>query len=374
MNNKIYLDNNAATKLDEEVLKVIINEIHPSNPSSLHFFGKRAKKLLLESKIKIASFLKVKPDNLIFTSGGTEAVNMAIKGLINPFSDNHIIATKIDHACVYNMLKYLERLGCKISWVEVDKYGAITPNQILENIKENTKLIVISAVNSETGVKTNLEQIAKIAKENNIYLAVDGVALLGKEFFTIHKGISTMAFSSHKIHGPQGVGLCYVNSKINLTPLLYGGPQENEKRAGTENLSGILGFAKAIDLLNIYLPKASIEMLNLRNYFESTLLKELKNISINGLGSRICNTSNICFEEIDAETLLILLDQNGILASHGSACSSGLITPSRTLLNMQIDPKKVRSSIRFSFSRYTTREEINKALMIIIKLVKKLKK
>lgn len=374
MNQKIYLDNNATTNIDLEVLKVLTEELYPLNPSSVHFYGRKAKKLLLDARCEIASFFKTKPENLIFTSGGTEAVNLAIRGLIKSNSNPHIIASKIDHASVYNTLKYLEKNGCEITYVEVGKYGAIQPDQIRQNIKENTKLIVISAVNSETGVKSNLEEIAKIAKQNNIYLAVDGVALLGKELFAIPDGISTMAFSSHKIHGPKGIGLCYVDSNTNLTPLFLGGPQENERRAGTENLSGILGFAKAIELLKSSLPNATDLMLDLRNYFENNLINNLEDISINGIGPRICNTSNICFKNVDAESLLILLDQNNVMASHGSACSSGAMSISRVLLNMGIDPKDARSSIRFSFSRFTTKEEIDKAFSIIISLVKKLRK
>ncbi len=374
MNQKIYLDNNSTTQIDLEVLKVITNETEPLNPSSIHFYGRKAKKLLLDARNQIANFLKTKSENLIFTSGGTEAVNLAIRGLISPNSNIHIIASKIDHASVYNTLKYFEEKGCEITYINVGKYGALKPEQIQQSIKENTKLIVISAVNSETGVKTNLEQIARLAKENDIYLVVDGVALLGKELFTIPHGISTMAFSSHKIHGPKGIGLCYVDSKIELIPLFFGGPQEYEKRAGTENLSGILGFAKAVELLNTYLPNTTSKMLNLRNYFETTLLNNLEDISINGQGPRICNTSNICFKNVDAQSLLILLDQNNIMASHGFACSSGAMSISRVLLNMQIEPKDARSSIRFSFSRYTTKEELDQAVSIIISLVKKLRK
>lgn len=374
MNQKIYLDNNATTKLDPEVLKVLAEEIYPLNPSSVHFFGRKAKKMLLDAKGQIASFLKTKTENLIFTSGGTEAVNLAIRGLITPHSKAHIIASNIDHVSVYNTLKYLEENGFEITYVEVGKYGAIKPSQILENIKENTKLIVVSAVNTETGVKTDIEEIAKIAKENDILLAVDGVGLLGKELFTIPDGVTTMAFSSHKIHGPKGVGLTFVNSKIKFFPILFGGPQEDEKRAGTENLSGILGFAKAIELLNIYLPKATDHMLSLRKYFEKSLLDNLEDISINGEGERICNTSNVCFKNVDAESLLILLDQNNVMASHGSACSSGSMSISRVLLNMGISPKDARSSIRFSLSRYNTKQEIEEALNIIINLIKKIKK
>jgi len=374
MNQKIYLDNNATTQIAKEVLDIITNEIYPSNPSSVHFFGRRAKALLLEARGQIASYLQVKPKEIIFTSGGTEAINMAIRGLIEELNNSHIIAADIDHACVHNTLEYLQKKGHETTYVNVGKYGAIKAEQIIPLIKDSTKLIVISAVNSETGVKTDIDEIAKIAKKNDISLAVDGVALLGKEVFSIPKGVTTMAFSSHKIHGPKGVGLCYVNKKVKLSPLLYGGPQESENRAGTENLSGILGFAKAIELLDEYLPNAIDQMFELKNHFETTLLNELENIKIIGEGPRVCNTSNICFKGVDAEDLLIVLDHNNVLASHGSACSSGSLSPSRTLLNMSIDPKEVKSSIRFSISRYTTKDEIDKALEIIITLVKKLRK
>ncbi|EKE20900.1 MAG: hypothetical protein ACD_7C00437G0003 [uncultured bacterium] len=373
MNQKIYLDNNATTVLDPKVLEVITQENYPLNPSSIHYYGRKAKNLLIEARNLIASFLKTKPENLIFTSGGTEAVNLAIRGLVFQ-GPCHIISSKIDHVSVYNTLTYLEKKGHEVTCLDTDEYGAVKPEQILQNIKQNTKLIVISAVNSETGVKTNLEQIAKIAYENNLFLAVDCVALLGKELFSIPKGVTTMAFSSHKIHGPKGIGLCYFSSKTKLNPVLFGGPQENGQRPGTENLSGILGFAKAIDLLNSYLPKAAQTMQNLRDYLENTLLSNLKEISINGKGPRICNTSNICFKNVDAESLLILLDQNNIMASHGSACSSGSMSISRVLLNMGISPIDAKSSIRFSLSRNTTKEEIDQALKIIISLANKLRK
>lgn len=374
MNKKIYLDNNATTQIDPEVLKAIIQEACPLNPSSIHFFGRKAKKLLMEAKDQIAAFLKTRSENLIFTSGGTEAVNLAIRGLIGQNSKIHIICGKIDHICVYNTLHHLKEKGHELTYVNVGKYGAIEPDQIIQNIKENTKLIVISAVNSETGVKTDLAKIAKIAKDNDIYLTVDGVALLGKELFTIPEGVTAIAFSSHKIHGPKGIGLCCADSKIKLAPLFFGGPQEHEKRAGTENLSGILGFAKAVDLLNTHLPQATHTMLNLRNYFENALLTNLRDISINGDGPRICNTSNICFKNVDAESLLILLDQNNVMASHGSACSSGSMSISRVLLNMGISPKDAKSSIRFSLSRNSTKKEIDQAIDIIINLVNKLRK
>ncbi|MBN2479162.1 MAG: cysteine desulfurase [Parachlamydiales bacterium] len=371
---KIYLDNNATTTIDPEVLKVISQEKDPSNPSSIHFYGRNAKKLLLNAKENIATFLQTKVDDLIFTSGGTEAVNTAIKGLALSNPKCNIISTNTDHSCVFNSVKYLGTLGFDITYLDTGKYGALKPEQIKEALKDNTKIIVISAVNSETGVLSDYESIAKIAQDTDIYLIVDGVALLGKKLFKIPKGISAMCFSAHKMHGPKGVGLLYLRSDIkSFTPLLHGGPQENEKRAGTENLYGILGFSKAIDLLKDHLPKAEEKMQKLKDHFENTLKTNL-DISVNGEGLRICNTSNICFNGIEAETLLILLDQNGVLASHGSACASGSITASRVLINMGYSLNQAKSSIRFSICRNTTKEEIDTALNIIIKIVKELEK
>ncbi len=375
---KIYLDNNATTQIDKEVLDEMLKFHLPLNPSSTHFFGKKAKEFLEDAREKIASYLQVEANNLIFTSGGTESANIGIRSLIeHPFNistyrKTHIIASDIDHSCVYKTLKHLEKKGFDISYIKTGKYGAIKPKQIFASIKKNTKLIVISAVNSETGVKTDVDKIAQIAKDNDIFLFVDAVAWLGKEKFTIPKGVTTMGFSSHKLHGPEGVGLCYIKEGIKISPLFFGGPQEFEKRAGTQNLRGIAAFAKAVELLNNHLPKATENMQQLKNHFENTLKSELKNVSINGEGPKICNTSNICFKNIDAESLLILLDKKGVLASHGSACASGSMELSRVLLNMGIDPKDVRSSIRFSICRNTTKEEINKALEIIISTVKKL--
>lgn len=376
---RIYLDNNAATQIDKEVLEQIIKLNLPLNPSSTHFYGKIAKQYLQDARESIASYLKVKAQCLVFTSGGTESSNLGIRSLVEDPSSlltpqkNHIIASDIDHSCVYNSLKHLEKKGFEISYIKVGKYGAIKPDQILPLIKENTKLIVISAVNSETGVKTDYPKIAKIAEEKNIYLFVDGVALLGKEEIEIPNGVTSMGFSSHKLHGPGGVGMCYFKEGTKMHPLFFGGHQEFEKRPGTQNLRGIVGFAKAVELLRKHLPKAIKNMQKLRDHFESTLKNELKDIFVNGVGPRVCNTSNICFKDIDAESLLILLDRKGVLASHGSACASGSIELSRVLLNMEIDPKDVRSSVRFSICRNTTKDEIDKALKIIISVVKKLK-
>ncbi|NGX56038.1 MAG: Cysteine desulfurase NifS [Candidatus Anoxychlamydiales bacterium] len=372
MNEIIYLDNNATTPIAKEVIDIMQTDITlPLNPSSIHQYGRIAQKHLINSRKKIADFLKVKDETLIFTSGGTESINMAIKGILKNHPKAHIITTNIDHACVYNTLFNLKRNEHHVSFVKTDQKGYPEVDGIKEQIKENTRLIVVSYVNSETGVIADIEKIASLASQNNIDLVVDGVAILGKEKISIPKGVSAMCFSAHKIHGPKGVGLCYLRENVHFTPFLEGGSQEFEKRAGTENLSGIIGFAKAIELLND-LDEKTKYIKNLRDHFENSLKKEL-DIEINGEGKRVCNTTNIYFKDIEGDTLLINLDSSNVIASLGSACSSGSISPSRVLLQMGYDPRRCKASIRFSFSRYNTEEEVNKAIKIVTNLVKNLK-
>jgi len=365
MKNLIYLDNNSTTLLDPQVLKVMEEELSgpPANPSSLHTFGRMAKEKLLSARHKIADFFKTTPQNLIFTSGGTESVNLALRGFLMNLHGAHVITTDLEHASMYNTFSSIHDID--ITYLSPGLYGASQCADIEKAIKPTTKLIALSAVNAETGVMIDLEAISALAEDHKIALFIDGVALLGKKIFQIPSGVSAMAFSAHKIHGPKGTGLLYAKKEFNLSPLITGGPQEKERRAGTENLAAILGFSKAIELID---PHAIQTMALLKDHFESSLKKTL-NISINGTGPRICNISNICFKSTDGETLLINLDKNGIMASLGSACSSGLTGPSKVLLNMGISRQDALSSLRFSLSRYTTKEEIDYTITTLLKLV-----
>jgi cysteine desulfurase len=229
------------------------------------------------------------------------------------------------------------------------------------------------AVNNETGVKTDIEAIAAIAQEHKIPFFVDAVALMGKEEFRIPTGVSAMAFSGHKFHAPKGIGFLMVRSSLKLAPLLIGGDQEYGKRAGTENLSGITGMATAIEILRTELPSASKRMEELRNKFEHELMQRLPDVSINGQGPRVVNTSNLAFQGVEGETLLTALDLAGIAVSHGSACASGALEPSRILLNMGCSKEVAASSIRFSLSRFTTQQEIEFCIEAIVKVVLKLR-
>ncbi|WP_420422535.1 cysteine desulfurase family protein [Simkania sp.] len=363
---RIYLDHNATTPIAPRVAEAMMQELTkgPQNPSSVHFFGQQAKKTLLTSRQTIARFLKVKPQEILFTSSGTESMNLLIRGSL-PSKESHLITTDLDHPCVYENMQSLDQAGYNVTFLSPGKGGAPTPEQVAAALRPNTKLIVLSTVNSETGVKLDIDAIAKIAKDANVPLILDGVALLGKEPFTIPPGVTGMGFSAHKFHGPRGVGFCFLRSGSSLSPLFLGGSQENQLRAGTENLPGIVGLATAIALLEKEGMTYSAHMQHLRDLFEKTLIKSIPNLQINGAGPRIANTSNLCIPGVDGESLLIHLDMKGIAASHATACSAGAMEVSRVLLNMGLSKEEASCSLRFSFSRMNTEEEVIEAAQVI---------
>jgi cysteine desulfurase len=364
----IYLDNNATTAIDPQVLLAIQEELKElGNPSSPHIFGQRAKMRLLAARRQVASHLGVKPQEIIFFSSGTEALNTLILGAF-PKNEGHLITSDQEHAAVFMAAQALEERG-----VDVTYLSKITPQAVADAITEKTRLISLMAVNNETGVKLDLEEIAAMANEKGIPFVVDGVALMGKEPFSIPAGVSAICFSAHKFHGPKGVGFAYCKNAFKWQSLLKGGHQEYGKRAGTENLPGIVGLAKALEVSKEFLEKNPNYLTSLRDRFETTLQKRLESVLINGEGKRVSNTSNICFLGVDGESLLTMLDLEGVLASHGSACSSGALEPSRILLNMGLSRELAGSSLRFSFSRFTTAEEIDRAVDIIVQVVSKIR-
>jgi cysteine desulfurase len=368
---KIYLDNNASTAVDFRVVDLIIDEARKAmgNPSSTHSFGQEMRKRLIKARNMLAVILGVKSQEIIFTSGGTEGINLIIRGVFGYHPSGHLITSNVEHACVYANAKQLEAHGCEVSYLSPGLWGAVTPDAVRAALRPNTRLITLMAVNNETGVKTDIEAIARIAEEAQVPFVVDGVALLGKELFRIPSGVSAMCFSGHKLHAPQGTGFAFIRSQLKLHTIMNGGDQEFGRRGGTENILGILALTKAVELLATELPAASQRMQILRDKFENTLQQEFPYITINGQGPRIVNTTNLAFKGIDGETLLMKLDREGIAASHGSACASGALEPSRVLLNMGIPLDMARSSIRFSLSRLTTEQEIDTSLNILRRVI-----
>lgn len=374
MSQRIYLDNNASTAIDPQVLKVTIDDLILSegNPSSIHFHGQEMRNRITKARRLIASKLGVLPAEIVFTSGGTEGMNMLIRGFARQVP-GHFITSNVEHACVYYTTKEMESLGWQGSYLSVGEYGAVSPEQVENAITPNTRFIVLMAVNNETGVKTDIEAIASIAAERKIPFLVDGVALLGKDKFSIPKGILGMAFSGHKIHAPKGIGFVVLRNKLKISPLLIGGSQEAERRGGTENIHGIVGLAEAVSITSDRLQESLSKMQSLRDNFEQRILERLNNVSINGLGPRVSNTSNLNFHGVDGESLLMNLDLAGISVSHGSACSSGALEPSRVLLNMGMSVDEASSSIRFSLSRFTTEEEISRSIDVLVDIVQRLR-
>ncbi len=363
----IYLDNNATTLLDPEVFEAMRPFLTAltGNPSSVHHYGQKAKGALTEAIRTCARYFNVRPDELIFTSGATEALNWLIQSIPK---GSHIITSTLEHAAV---LEPLKRSGCQVSYLDPQPgQGAIYVTQIEQALEEKTRLIVLTAVNNETGIRTDVEAIARVASSRAIPFLLDGVAWLGKESLILPEGVSAACFSGHKIHGPLGIGLAIVRKGHKATPLIVGGGQQRGFRAGTENLPAIVGFAKAVERLSEEGERWCAQMTHLRNRLESGLEAALPGIIIHGKEQpRVCNTSQIAFPGIDGETLLFTLDLAGLAASHGSACSSGTLETSRVLLSMGIAPALARSSLRFSLSRYTTQEEIDLAISLIKKSV-----
>lgn len=367
----IYLDNNATTFLDPCVLEELQLFLKRplGNPSSIHFHGQKARGLLASLLHETAQFFGCKANEVIFTSGATEALNMAIKSAPHK---SHIITSSLEHSAV---LEPLKQTGCLITSLDpLPGLGAIEASQVEAALRSDTSMIVLMAANNETGIKTDIEAIAKIAQAHNLLFVVDGVALLGKEPISWPSGVSSLCFSGHKIHAPQGIGLAILKKSPKWRPLLTGGPQQYGMRGGTENLFGIVGMTKALTLLKNCEVQAS-KMAALRSLLEEGIVQNLSDILIHGKNAnRVSNVSNMAFLGVDAETLLMKLDLEKVCVSHGSACSSGALEPSRVLLNMGVPQKVARASIRFSLSRFTTQEEILRTIEIVTDTVNTLRK
>lgn len=370
----LYLDHNATSVIDPRVVESMwpILSGPPVNPSSSHHCGQRARSLLVKATRSIAQHLDVSPQDIIYTSGATEGLNMIIKGLSSTFAKGHIISSAYEHSAVYETLKALEKQGWEVSFLSHEGRGSIQGDDVIKALRPDTRLIVVMAANNETGIHTDLHEIASIAESVHIPLVVDAVGLLGRAFWEMPKGVQAFCISGHKIHGPQGIGLAVVKGKKRMPPFITGGPQQQGKRGGTENLAGIIGLSKALELCMeeqaYFLPKIE----TMRNAFESEL-ENLFPVIIHGKNEkRVVNTSQIAFPSVNGETLLMLLDQQGICVSQGSACSSGGIEPSRVLLSMGIPLEIVRSSIRFSMSKFTSMEEIHQALHVIKNVISQL--
>ncbi len=363
----IYLDNNATTKVDPLVLEAMLPYFKEeyANPSSVYEFAKRSNHAVRNARGVIKDFFNAKDEKeIIFTSCGSESANTGIRGVLNMNKNKrHIITTKVEHPCVLNLYRNLEKEGYKVDYIGVNSNGELDLAQLEEAIDEDTALVSVMYANNETGVVFPIKKISEIIKSKNpeTKFYVDAVQVTGKLPIDVQDlGVDMMGISGHKFHAPKGIGALYVNSKTLITPLIIGGHQERGKRAGTENVPYIVGMAKAAELAMDSLKYETTEIKRLRDKLEQNIVKNVFNARLNaGIINRVPNTTNIGFEYIEGELILLHLSDLGICASSGSACTSGSLEPSHVLRAMNVPFTAVHGSIRFSLSRFTTEKEID---------------
>lgn len=380
MNEIKYFDHAATTKIDEEVL----NEMLPyltnnyGNASSLYSIGRIAKEGILLSKMRVAASINCKTNEVYFTSGGSESDNLAIKGIAKAYSrfGNHIITSKIEHPAVLNSCKSLERLGYRVTYLPVDKLGRVSISDLNKSITKRTILISIMFANNEIGTIQNIKEIGEIAKRNNIVFHTDSVQAIGNVKIDVRDlNIDSLSMSAHKFYGPKGVGVLYVRNGINFWKIQDGGHQENDKRAGTENLAGIVGLGKAIELSDKNLINYNEHLKNLSDFYLKEISNKIPNIKINGdLENKLAGNNNVCFAGIDGSKLILELDKLGICVSSGSACSSGFLNPSHVLLATGVPERLAKGSLRITFGKENNIEEVKFLVAALVETVNKLRR
>lgn len=373
---RVYLDNNATTPVLPEVFAAMrpFYEEEFGNASSIHHYGQHARAAVEKARASVAKLLHARPAEIVFTSGGTEADNLALFGLAG--RGDHVITSTIEHHAVLNSCKRLEQLGCEVTSVGVDSRGLIDPDDIRKALRANTRLITIMMANNETGVIQPVEEIGRIAKEADVFFHTDAVQASGKVAIDVEKiACDALSISGHKLHAPQGTGAMYLRKGTLIQPLLYGGSHERQRRAGTENLPGIVGLGAAVEIAIKWLESGGAgEMSAKRDRLQESVLQAVDAAGVNGLGApRVPNTTNLWFDHVEGEALVIALDLKGLAVSTGAACSSGAIEPSHVLLAMGLPAQRARSSIRFSLGKQTTREDVDFAIQVIPETVGRLR-
>jgi cysteine desulfurase len=365
---RVYLDNNASTPVLPEVLEAMRPYFGETfgNASSIHHHGQETRAAVDRARESVADLLGCRPAEVVFTGGGTEADNLAVFGLVQP--GDHVITSTIEHHAVLNSCKHLAEKGIEVTSLPVDGRGLIDPDDLRRALRSNTKLVTIMFANNETGVIQLVEEIGKICAETEIYFHTDAVQAAGKVPIRVKDiGCDLLSISGHKIHAPQGVGALYVRKGTTLEPMLYGGSHERSRRAGTENVPGIVGLGKAAELATKGLENGETARMGvLRDHLENSILQSVESAGVNGEGApRVPNTSNIYFDYIEGEALIIALDLKGLAVSTGAACSSGAIEPSHVLTAMGLRPERARASIRFSLGKQNTADDVEFAIELV---------
>ena len=373
---RIYLDNNATTPVLPEVLEAMRPYFgeHFGNASSIHHHGQETRAAVERARDSVASLLGCRPSEIVFTSGGTEGDNLAIAGLTG--AGDHVITSSIEHHAVLLSCKHLDENGCEVTYVPVDGRGLVDPDDVRRALRPTTRLISIMMANNETGVLQPVEEIGKIAAEADVYFHTDAVQAAGKVPIDVKRiGCDALSISGHKMHAPQGVGALYVRKGTKLQPLFYGGRHERSRRAGTENVPGIVALGKAAELAMQGFERGDgKKMFALRDRLQQGILAQVEEAGVNGEGApRVPNTSNIYFDHIDGESMVISLDLKGLAVSTGAACSSGAIEPSHVLVAMGLRADRARASLRFSLGKQSTTEDIDLVLALVPETVARLR-
>lgn len=377
--NNVYFDNSATTKTDERVIEAMMPYITENygNPSSIYKIGRENRKAVEEAREQVAKALKCESNEIYFTNGGSESDNTAIRGIAYAYKNkgNHIITSKIEHPAVLETCKQLEKEGFEVSYIGVDENGIIKLDELKNAIKPTTTLISIMFANNEIGTIEPIEEIGKIAKENNIFFHTDAVQAVGNVEIDVKQlNIDALSMSGHKFYGPKGIGALYVKKGIKFEKLINGGHQERNKRAGTENVAGIVGLGKAIELAYQELDEHNKKIKELRDYYVEQVKAKIPYIRINGDETkRLPGNSNISFRFIEGEGLLLNLDLKGICASSGSACTSGSLEPSHVLLAIGLPHEIAHGSLRISIGKYNTKEEVDYLVENLVEIIGRLR-
>ena len=379
MDKNIYLDNAATTKLSSEVLDSMMPylTVGYGNPSSIYSIGRESRKAIESAREQVAKALNCDTNEIYFTSGGSESDNWAIKGVAfaNENKGKHIITTNIEHHAVLHTCKYLEKYGFEITYLPVKSNGIIDINDLKKAIRKDTILISIMYANNEIGSIQPIKEIGEIAKENNIYFHTDAVQAIGNIPINLKElNIDLLSLSAHKFHGPKGVGVLYIKKGVNISNMIHGGGQEKNMRAGTENVAGIVGLGKAIELATIDIEKKSKYLITLRERLIKGIMESIPDTILNGDPiNRLPGNVNVCFKYIEGESILLMLDMKGICASSGSACTSGSLNPSHVLLAIGLPHEIAHGSLRLTLSEENTQEEIEYVLETLPPIIQNLR-
>ena len=378
---EIYLDNAATTKVREEVVQEMNRyfDVVYGNPGSFHGKGLEAKDSLDEARERVSKILNCLSKEIIFTAGGTESINLALKGLAKAMKGrkNHIITSQVEHHAVLHTCEYLEKYeDCEVTYLEVDKYGMVNPENVKNAIKENTFLITIMYANNEIGTINNISEIGKIAQEKNIYFHTDACQAAGYCELDVNKlNVDLMTINASKLYGPKGVGLLYAKRGVELVPLIHGGGQENKMRSGTENVPGIMGFVKALELAQSEKEIEVPRLIKLRDKLIQGIMNNIGKTILNGHPTqRLANNVNISILDIEGEALLLYLNEFGIYCSTGSACTSQTFDPSHVVTATNLPYEAAHGSLRFTLGKESTEEDVNKVLEVLPDIVDKLRR